>query len=143
MNWSGSAVIERYRDHAANERTYLAWVRTGIMDSFETFLTGLSGTVTEKAHQVASPGTPYVGVALAVLGVLVILGGAVRFIRIKRDLDTAAIAPYLGAALRPSLAVLLMRFGAYLMLYLARVMRGPAGGYISPALGNIPQRPES
>jgi inner membrane protein YidH len=49
-------VINRYSDHAANERTFLAWVRTGIatiafgfvIEKFNLFIMAL-----EKANQVA------------------------------------------------------------------------------------------
>jgi len=49
-------VINRYSDHAANERTFLAWVRTGIatiafgfvIEKFNLFIIAM-----EKANQVA------------------------------------------------------------------------------------------
>ena len=49
-------MISRYTDHAANERTFLAWVRTGIatiafgfvVEKFNLFVLAM-----EKANQVA------------------------------------------------------------------------------------------
>jgi len=124
-------MIERYRDHAANERTYLAWVRTGItvmvlgviIEKFEIFLAGLTGLVTQKAHQAAqSAGAQYTSVALVVLGVVVILGGALRFFRIKRELSSEQVIQYKGTAFCLSLTVVLVAFGGFLILYLARVI---------------------
>jgi putative membrane protein len=47
----GATMIAAYREHAANERTYLAWVRTGIavvafgfvIKKFNLFLLAMAG----------------------------------------------------------------------------------------------------
>jgi putative membrane protein len=124
-------MIERYRDHAANERTYLAWVRTGItimvlgfiVEKFEIFLASLTGLLTDAAHQVSqSTGARYVSLALVSLGVLVILAGAIRFFRVKAELDAPSGVRFRGTVLVMMLTGALLGFGIYLLLYLARII---------------------
>ena len=124
-------MIERYRDHAANERTYLAWVRTGItvmvlgfiVEKFEIFLAGLTGLLTDETHKISqSTGARYVSLALVTLGVLVILAGAIRFFRVKAELDAPDGVRFRGTVLVLMLTGALLVFGLYLLLYLARII---------------------
>jgi len=56
-------MIERYSDHAANERTFLAWVRTAIaimafgflVQKFDLFLRIASVSLTARSFQQKSP----------------------------------------------------------------------------------------
>jgi len=89
-------VIPRFTDHAANERTFLAWVRTGIA-------TIAFGFVIEKFRLFAAmPETPYRtrsggrlstwlgqhdGSVLIFIGLVLIMVAAVRFIRIGRLIE--------------------------------------------------------
>ncbi|MGD2075495.1 MAG: DUF202 domain-containing protein [Gammaproteobacteria bacterium] len=124
-------MIERYRDHAANERTYLAWVRTGItvmvlgfiVEKFDIFLRNLHGVLTNGRPAVArTTGPEYVSVALVLLGVLVIVAGAVRFFRVRAQLASHKDIEFRGTALALVLTLALVAFGIYLLLYLARIV---------------------
>jgi putative membrane protein len=124
-------MIERYRDHAANERTYLAWVRTGItvmvlgfiVEKFEIFIAGLQGLLTDKGHVVAhSKGPELVSIALVLLGILVIVAGAVRYFMVKSKLDSNNGLQYHGSVVAMGLTFALIAFGIYLLLYLARII---------------------
>lgn len=124
-------MIERYRDHAANERTYLAWVRTGItvmvlgfmVEKFELFLASLTGLLTPETDQHSQgAGVKYVSLALVSLGVLVIMAGAIRFFRVKAELDAPSEIRFRGMMLVWVLTFALVAFGIYLLLYLARVI---------------------
>jgi len=124
-------MIERYRDHAANERTYLAWVRTGItvmvlgfiVEKFEIFLASLTGLLTNKAQQLGqSTAAGYVSLALVSLGVLVIVAGAVRFFRVKAELAAVDEIRFHGSVPALVLTSVLVVFGIYLLLYLARII---------------------
>lgn len=124
-------MIERYRDHAANERTYLAWVRTGItvmvlgfiVEKFEIFLASLHRVLTDSVHSVGpSEGTEFVSVALVSLGVAVIVAGAVRFFRVRAQLESREDIEYRGIMLALVLTVALVAFGIYLLLYLVRII---------------------
>ena len=96
-------MIAGYTDHAANERTYLAWVRTGIaviafgfvIEKFNLFLLSMAavGLGTETHHsQLASLNGSigrYDGLALILGGVGLVILATVRFMRITRLLDDA------------------------------------------------------
>ena len=91
-------MILNYRDHAANERTFLAWVRTGIaviafgfvIEKFNLFLVTLVETSAlepdRKAHlqRLAGPSTRYEGLALIVVGIALLVVAAVRYVRTER-----------------------------------------------------------
>lgn len=124
-------MIERYRDHAANERTYLAWVRTGItvmvlgfiVEKFEIFLGNLHGVLSDGHSTVARGGGPeFISVALVLLGVLVIVAGTIRFFRVRAQLESPENIEFRGTALTLVLTGTLVAFGIYLLLYLARIV---------------------
>ena len=68
-------MIQGYADHAANERTFLAWVRTGIaviafgfvIEKFNLFLlsrlaaTSLDPIRRSQLERLSGPSTPYQG----------------------------------------------------------------------------------
>jgi len=94
-------VIRGYSDHAANERTFLAWVRTGIaltafgfvIEKFDLFvLTMASVNSADPARRgllekLSGPLGRYDGLVLVIVGVVLIAAAAVRFVRIGRRLD--------------------------------------------------------
>ena len=93
-------MIPGYSDHAANERTFLAWVRTGIaviafgfvIEKFNLFvLTVASSTSTEAAQRLLDrlqgPFGRYDGHALIFGGLALIVVATARFVRTGRLLD--------------------------------------------------------
>jgi len=85
-------MIERYNDHAANERTFLAWVRTAIaimafgflVEKFDLFLE-IAGK--SLAGRTLSVGGQLVGNIAGLL--LIALGGATMVLAILRFHKTA------------------------------------------------------
>lgn len=80
------------REHLANERTLLAWVRTGVgLISF--------GLVVERiGAQIGPTGSSGTfGVALAVLGCLTLVLGTVQFLRSRRGIATNNFVPAVAA----------------------------------------------
>lgn len=68
------------RDHLANERTYLAWLRTAAA------VMALGLAVSGLAHRV-SAWTAVAGVLLVVTGACGVVYGTARYRRVTRDLD--------------------------------------------------------
>jgi inner membrane protein YidH len=93
-------MIRGYSDHAANERTFLAWVRTGIaviafgfvIEKFNFFLStiasGTAGGAPYRVHELASrPLGRYEGLAFMFGGVAMVILATTRFVRTTRLLD--------------------------------------------------------
>jgi putative membrane protein len=83
------------RDHLANERTLLAWQRTALGVVAIGFLVdrfALEGGGTTVAGSI-------LGITLIVLGAVVSVVGAYRFIRTEREIDTHTYRPALLAHL--------------------------------------------
>ena len=95
-------MIRAYSDHAANERTFFAWVRTGVVivalgfviEKFNLFL-----LVIASAERLSGPLARYDGLAIILVGLALTVAAAMRFIRVwglvdDRDpMTPAAIAP--------------------------------------------------
>ena len=89
----------RARDHLANERTFLAWVRTGIATVIFGFAIGrFSIALREFMHLEGRPSgtsgvTAWFGVISIVGGVLLILAGLARYRKTRIQLDTDTFEP--------------------------------------------------
>ena len=98
-------MIGGYSDHAANERTFLAWVRTGIaviafgflIEKFNLFLltvaaAGLGGDVRHSQLAALSGRIGnFEGLVLILGGVGIVILATVRFVRITRLLDDSRV----------------------------------------------------
>jgi putative membrane protein len=97
----------RFRDHAANERTLLAWVRTGIALMAFGFAIARFGLFLREVAQagrlqpmrgVQAMGSAWFGVALVVLGLVTNAAATVRYRLVRRELEerrTASGSPLL------------------------------------------------
>jgi len=125
-------MIRSYSDHAANERTFLAWVRTGIavmafgfvIEKFNLFvltIAAANSTGPERQQllqRLSGPLGRYDGLALILVGIVLIVFAAARFVRTERLLDDKEMhwesdvraELILSAALALTMAV----FGIYL-----------------------------
>jgi putative membrane protein len=124
-------MIKRYSDHAANERTFLAWVRTAIavmafgfvIERFDLFL---RYAAPQAAQQEISPHGGAVanaaGLAFIVLGVAIIVIAGTRFVKTAKDIDSAQEVPSAGERFDVALAGLIALLGAALFLYLSHAV---------------------
>ena len=121
-------MIERYTDHAANERTFLAWVRTSIAIMAFGFLVEKFGLFLEFASKSLAARMLSVGGQLVgnIAGLLLIaLGGAtmvlaiIRFRQTALDIDSEDTRPGTGDRMDVILAALLVILGAALFVYLS------------------------
>jgi putative membrane protein len=121
-------MIERYSDHAANERTFLAWIRTAIavmafgflVERFDLFLEiagkTLEGhTLSPRGHLAGN----IAGLILMGLGGVTIIVALVRFRKTAREIDSAELLPGSGERLDMALAALLVILGLALFVYLS------------------------
>jgi putative membrane protein len=123
-------MIKNYTDHAANERTYLAWIRTAIavmafgfvIEKFGIFLTYIGAELGGKAPPPASrDDARLLGIGLVVLGVIIIVVATLRFLSTRRQIDDEARHTVASAATGVLLTVLLGLLAMFLLLYLTRL----------------------
>jgi putative membrane protein len=125
-------MIRSFSDHAANERTFLAWVRTAIaviafgflVAKFDLFLQIAARSLAGEREAVRIPGAGFggaVGVVLIIAGTLMVALAAVRFVRTERAIDSPA--PDIDRARADlALAGLMVALGIALLLYLVHTL---------------------
>jgi putative membrane protein len=124
-------MIKRYSDHAANERTFLAWVRTAIavmafgflIERFDLFLKFAAPQLAQQ--QIAPHGQAFAnaaGLAFIGIGVAMIVLAGIRFTRTAKDIESDNDVPSPGERFDVMLAVLLGLLGVALFLYMSRAV---------------------
>ena len=115
----------RARDHLANERTFLAWLRTGVATMVFGFAIGrfsiaLREFMKVQGYASSTPGfTTWLGIISAVGGVLLILAGLKRYRQTKVQLDSDTFEP--AGAVIDVVSCLMAIFGLVLAGYLAYI----------------------
>src|SRR5712672_719530 len=96
-----TVMIRNFTEHAANERTFLAWVRTGIaviafgfvVEKFNLFVLTMANANSLDAgrrlqlERLSGPLGRYDGLALIVVGIALVAVAAMRFVRTGQLLD--------------------------------------------------------
>ena len=90
-------MIANYTNHAANERTFLAWIRTGLaVAAFGLFLFKLNvfvdavggGSIPQlPAEHAGAAATRYAGLAMVAIGIATIARSGFAFERTRRAID--------------------------------------------------------
>ncbi len=101
----------RIRDHLANVRTFLAWLRTGLV------LLTLGYTLT-KFEVVARQESRYLGVVAAITGWLVVAVAGLAFMRHRRAIESPVFSP--ATRWHVALTLLAAVGGGSILVYLAR-----------------------
>jgi putative membrane protein len=121
-------MIKNFSDHAANERTFLAWVRTAIavmafgflVERFDLFLEVAAPSL---ANRTLSAGSQkfgsFAGFMLIILGTIMIAVAALRFLTTAKNIDSDQPHPSTGARIDLALAALLVLLGCSFLLYLS------------------------
>lgn len=129
-------MIRHYPEHAANERTFLAWLRTGlataafgfVIEKFNLFLALVAHQSVRPLpsgwfERIFTPFGRYDGVALIVVGVAIMAMGSVRYMRLEREIDRDEIRNAVGTnaelVVSAILALLVGALGVYAALQTA------------------------
>jgi putative membrane protein len=121
-------MIKNFSDHAANERTFLAWVRTAIavmafgflVEKFDLFLELAAPSLSGRTLSV--PGQTFgniAGLALIVLGTAMVIVAVVRFLMTAKDIDSEDVRAGTGSRVDVALAALMVLLGIAFFLYLS------------------------
>ncbi len=130
------------RVHLANERTFLAWIRTSIglmafgfvVEKFALFVKQLSLFLQRTVNPAACPVPPgqplplyakpgissYLGVALVLLGVLMAVLALVRYKKLERQIDEDIYRP--SIILDILLGCSVLAIGIFLVIYLVHTL---------------------
>lgn len=113
----------RVTDHLANERTFLAWIRTGLATITFGFVVERFGLVvreldpqTRSLFVLSFHASSLIGVALTILGVLILVFALINFLRNRRAIDTEQFHSSIGFAV--VLTILASVIGGLLAVYL-------------------------
>ncbi len=106
-----------FTNHSANERTFLAWVRTALA------IVGFGILVAKLDDQGnLSGGIGWTGMALLFLGLVVILSAAVRFFLTRKHLNQGELEAAAPVVLDVLLIIALVALFATLIGFAAHVM---------------------
>jgi putative membrane protein len=132
---SRAMTIQNFTDHAANERTFLAWVRTSIaviafgflVERFDLFIAFMVPAGVK--NHIAVPRGEFghiAGLTLIVLGTVMIGVAAWRFARTSREIDDDKVHPGTARRMDLALAALLLLLCAGLIFYLVHALSASA-----------------
>jgi putative membrane protein len=88
------------REHLANERTLLSWVRTGVSLISIGLVVERAGALVDASMKVSSTSASELfGLALALLGALTLVIGTTQFLNNRRRISTGEFVPSAAAYL--------------------------------------------
>jgi uncharacterized membrane protein YidH (DUF202 family) len=116
--------VRNRRVHMANERTFLAWVRTGIaimafgfvLERFAIFTRQFSFIVGNEAAAFPRGYSTAFGIALVTLGALMGVLAFIRYKKMEKQIDEDTYRPSL--ILDVLLAISIIAIGIFLVIYL-------------------------
>ena len=119
-------MIKNYSDHAANERTYLAWVRTSIaimafgflIERFEIFIVYVGKAIEDEQHFQSSLSAELVGLGLFLVGLLIMVTVTWRFFMHKEAIESDEVISYNVKRTNILLSALIILIAVFLLFYM-------------------------
>lgn len=126
--------VQNRRVHLANERTFLAWIRTSVaimafgfvVEKFALFINQVQELLRKTTQQPMSHPSAYegyssiFGVALVALGALMGFISFIRYKKVERQIDEDTYQP--SFLLNVLLAITVLTIGIFLVIYLIHSM---------------------
>ncbi len=121
-------MIPRFTDHAANERTYLAWVRTAItvmafgflLERFDIFLAYAVRSTGKTIPGLHVRASEWLGLMLLLFGALMVLFATIRFTKNRKLIAADEMCSYGGTWLDHVMGPVLIAMAVFLLVYVAR-----------------------
>ena len=125
-------MINRFRDHAANERTYLAWIRTAIavmafgflVEKFDLFLSYISHAAGSPFRFKHSASVEYIALGFMLVAVAIIAGSTIRFIHYAKAIESETPQHYRSKWPSIILTVIMLLFALFLVGYMVVQVAG-------------------
>ena len=118
-------MIERFNDHAANERTYLSWVRTAIalmafgflIEKFDIFIRIMSKSVGIQTHLAMSHYAEIFGIFIMFIAVVIIIISSIRFAITRKHIASSETIEYRSRMPDLFLGILLVLITLFMLVY--------------------------
>ncbi len=119
-------MIKRYTDHSANERTYLAWIRTAIaimafgflIEKFDLFVSYIGNKLGDVNNFQPSMSVELVGLGLFLVGTLIIITATFRFFIYKDAIESDKSIPYSVKKTNLALSFMMVLIALFLFFYM-------------------------
>ena len=119
-------MIKHFSDLAANERTYLSWIRSAIalmtfgflIEKFELFLQVVSAQIDLKTNLKSTASIEAIGVAMMIVSVVIMIGATIRFIIIRKNILSDKEAGGVSGAIGLLLSLFLVLVSLFLVGYI-------------------------
>jgi putative membrane protein len=123
-------MIDNFRDHAANERTYLAWIRTAVtlmafgfvIEKFDLFIRYLTAGGHVSALPTPGHRAQGAGMALLIVGLLMVGLATWGFLVNRRLIDAPEVHGYRPTLPNVALGVVVGALGVFLIVYVGRAL---------------------
>jgi putative membrane protein len=120
-------MIKRFTDHSANERTYLAWIRTAIaimafgflIEKFDLFVSYIGKAMGNEDILHRSIEAEVVGLGLFIVGILLIITATIRFFMNRQAIDTEEEVPFGIRKTNYLFSGLIILLALFLLFYMA------------------------
>jgi putative membrane protein len=125
-------MINRYTDHSANERTYLAWIRTAVavmafgflIEKFDLFISYIGKAIGDEEHFQASLSAEIVGLGLFLVGIIITITATIRFFMFKKAIESNESMSYDVKKTKIFLSILMVALALFLFFYMASQVFG-------------------
>lgn len=119
-------MVDNYNNHSANERTYLAWIRTAvslmafgfIIEKFDLILSHTIKVSETGELFEASIAVEILGLIIFITGILITIFATIRFFRYKRDIESDEAVAYDVKKTTIFLSVVMVVLSIFLLFYM-------------------------
>ena len=119
-------MIKRFTDHSANERTYLAWIRTSIaimafgflIEKFDLFVSYMNDAIGHETNIKPSISAELAGLGLIIAATLMIVAATIRFFIYQKAIEANKEIPYSVKRTNIVLSILMISLAIFLFIYL-------------------------
>jgi putative membrane protein len=119
-------VIKRFTDHAANERTFLSWLRLAIgvmafgfvIEKFEIYLAYLGHMTGHLENIIPSTAAKMAGIVMMSLALVIIVVATIRFVKYERQIQSEEEFSFRSMFFNIFLSVLILAVLIFIMGYI-------------------------